>query len=347
MHATDVMKNDVSGLRGAIVPPVLAEYSRGALTESHVRGHVAVVDATGNLIASAGDPDLSLYFRSSAKPFQAIPLIESGAADRFGFTSEEIVLACASHNASARHQHIARSMLDKIGLDADALRCGFAEPLDKEASARLALGLEEKSPVQCECSGKHAGMLAVCAHEGYPLDSYLEIDHPLQQRILGHVAAATGKAAETLVIGIDGCGLPTFGAPLRSFARAYSVLAGESSPALVRLRSAIATHPEVVSGDGEFDTELMKETGGRVIAKLGAEGLLCLAIPERGLGIAISVEPGIERGQEPATVRILEQLDLLDEPTLTALRTTYLSPVTNFSGVEVVQTRSPLVLDVR
>ncbi|HWV34271.1 MAG TPA: asparaginase [Thermomicrobiales bacterium] len=331
---------------GVTAPPILAEFVRGTLTESRLRGHVAVVDADHGLVAAAGDPDLPVYFRSSAKPFQALPLIESGAADRFGFTTEELALACASHDASARHQRIVRSMLSKIGLTDQALRCGFSEPLDKEAAARLTLGLDKQSPVQCECSGKHAGMLAVCVQEGFPTDSYLDIDHPLQQRILRHVATATGVAADDIVIGVDGCGVPTFGAPLSAFARAYATLARNDIPALVRLRDAMTAHPELISGESEIDTEVMRASSGRVVAKLGAEGLLCLAVPAHGLGIAIKADAGVERAHGPAVVRVLEQLDVLDDATLTSLREIYLAPVTNFAGKNVGEVRAPLHLDL-
>jgi L-asparaginase II len=326
---------------------VLATFRRGALTESRLRGDIAVSDADGHLIASAGDPDRVVYFRSSAKPFQASALIESGAADHFGFTTEELALACASHDGTARHQQIVRSMLQKIGLDDDALQCGFSTPLDEEAAARLTLGLDERSPVHCECSGKHAGMLAVCVHEGYPTDSYLAIEHPLQQRILGDITEVTGMNRDEITIGIDGCGVPTFGAPLRSFARAYAVLAGDTRPALIRLRDAMLRHPELISGESGLDATVMRASGGRVVAKLGAEGLVCLALLTRKVGVAIKAEAGVERAHGPAVLRVLEQLNVLDPATLATLQSTYLGAIHNFAGKTVGQTESSLTLSFR
>jgi L-asparaginase II len=325
--------------------PVVASFSRGSLPESVLRGHIAVSDSNEELVAWAGNPDLPAYFRSSAKPFQALPLIRSGAADRFGFTTQEIALACASHNAALVHQHVARSMMDKIGLGEDALQCGVSEPLDPEASARLTLGLDQSSPVQCECSGKHAGMLAVCVHEGYPIDSYLDPAHPLQQRILEHVAEALGLAADEIVIGVDGCSLPTYGAPLRCFARAYSIFAREAMPGLDRIQGAMTAHPDMIAGDGEIDTDLMRLTQGRVVAKLGAEGLLCIALPGSGTGIALKVEAGVERAHGPAIVHTLEQMDVLDASSLALLRERFIAPITNFAGKEVGRRTSPFTLD--
>jgi L-asparaginase II len=333
-------------IQPAIEPaPVLAEFTRGSIVESRFRGQIVAVNGRGELLGCIGDPGHVAYFRSAAKPFQALPLIESGAADHFGFTSEEIALACASHNASLWHQHIARSMLRKIGLPEDALQCGFAEPLDKLASSRLELGLDERSPVHCECSGKHAGMLAVCAREGWPIDTYLDPDHPLQQRILGHLSEATGVAADRFVIGIDGCGLPTFGASLRDFALAYSVLARDAMPGLHRVRTAMTAHPDAIAGAGEVDSDVMRLTHGSVVAKLGAEGLVCLALPESGIGIAILIEAGVERAHGPVVVHALAQLDALDSSVISALRERFSNVITNFEGKEVGVIRTPFSLN--
>jgi L-asparaginase II len=170
---------------------VIAEVTRGDIVESRHHGVVAVADATGRVIASAGDPERLAYLRSSAKPFQAIPLVESGAADAFGFTDQEVAMACASHDATPRHQRVVERMLAKAGLDEDALRCGVTPPMDEQEQARIALGLKPTSQIQCECSGEHAGMVAACKHLGYPLESYNAPDHPLQQWLRQIVAEVT------------------------------------------------------------------------------------------------------------------------------------------------------------
>jgi L-asparaginase II len=254
------------------VPVRLAEVTRGGAVESVHHGVVAVVDVRGNLVASAGDVHRFAYFRSSAKPFQAVPLVESGAADAFGLAPAELALCCASHAATARHQAAVAAMLARIGLTEDALRCGAPLPMDREEAARIAAGLVQPSPLQCDCSGKHAGMLATCVHLGLPTGTYLDPDHPLQRRILGVIAAVMRWPAPDIRLATDGCGLPTFGAPIRAFAAAYATLAapddapmdqgGEHASALCRLRDAMTAHRENVAGDGQLVTDLMRLSDG-------------------------------------------------------------------------------------
>ena len=334
---------------------LIAEITRGDLVESRHLGNVVAVHANRDIVAWAGDPEARMFFRSSAKPFQAVPLVASGAADAFGFTTEELALASASHNATERHQAVVASMLEKAGLRESDLQCGIAPPMDEEEKARVTLGLVEPSLIQCECSGKHAGMLATCRHQGWPIENYLDLDHPLQQEIRAITAAACGVPADTLDVAIDGCSLPTYGAPLRAFATAYAVLADPdgarwdgSQPyraALQRMREAIVKHPELVSGDGEIDTTIMRITRGKVVAKLGAEGLLCMAIPDHHLGVAISDGGGSERGLGPGAVAVLGQLELVDDSTLSTLREELCGAVTNFAGLNVGEIRPVVTLN--
>jgi L-asparaginase II len=333
---------------------LMAEITRGDLVESRHLGNVVVADGGGKVVAWAGDPDARMFFRSSAKPFQAVPLLASGAADAFGFSDEELALATASHNATARHQGVVSSMLAKAGLHERDLQCGISPPMDEEEKARVTLGLSRPTLVQCECSGKHTGMLATCRHQGWSIEDYLDPDHPLQREIRSIVAAACRVPADTLDVATDGCSLPTYGAPIRAFAAAYAVLADPegagwsgSRPqrvALHRLRRAIVAHPELVSGDGEIDTTIMRVTEGRVVAKLGAEGLLCLAVPDRRLGIAISDSGGSERGLGPGAVAVLGGLDLVDGDTLAALTSELCPAVTSFAGQPVGEIRPVLAM---
>ena len=333
---------------------LMAEITRGNLVESRHLGNVVVVDGNTDVVAWAGDPEARMFFRSSAKPFQAVPLVASGAADAYGFTTEELALSSASHNATGRHQAIVSSMLTKAGLHECDLQCGFAPPMDEQEKARVALGLTQPSLIQCECSGKHAGMLAACRHQGWPTEDYLDPDHPLQREIRTILAAACAVPADTLDVAIDGCGLPTYGAPIRSFATAYAVLADPdgarwegpqpSRVALHRLRQAIVAHPELVSGDGEIDTTIMRVTEGKVVAKLGAEGLLCMAIPDRRLGVAISDSGGSERGLGPGAVAVLGELELVDESTLSTLKQALCPAVKNFAGQPVGEIRHVLTI---
>src|ERR671917_214267 len=298
------------------MPVAIAETTRGGIVESVHHGVVVAVDASGDVVASAGDPETVAFFRSSAKPFQAIPVIESGAADAFGFTPAELALCCASHEGSPEHQRQVAAMLDKIGMSPATL--------------------------QCDCSGKHAGMLATIVHEGLSDHDYLDPTHPLQQRILGIMAEVMRVPVEKIVLGTDGCSLPTFGAPVRAFATAYAALAApervpegagrEYAEALDRLRAAMAAHPENVAGHGQLVTDLMALSDGRIVAKSGAEGLISLAVPERGLGIAIRVMDGSFRTHAAATVATLEQLGILDAATRDSILERHSPQLRNHNG---------------
>lgn len=303
------------------MPTLLAEITRADRVESIHYGAIAVVDTNGTLVASAGDPDLFLYFRSSAKPFQAIPVIESGAADRFGLTPAELALCCASHNAEEGHQRQVLAFLAKLGLGESALQCGAPMPSDDHAFASVELGLTPKSPLQCDCSGKHSGMLASCLHLGLPIDTYLEPDHPLQVRIKGLIAEVCDVPVESLAMATDGCSLPTFGSTLRSFARSYAELARSTAhaDALNRLREAMIAHPQNVAGKNELVTNLMKFGKGAIVAKSGAEGLICVGLPEQGLGIAIRVADGSFRAHPVLVIEALRQLRAVPESVLEEL----------------------------
>ena len=324
------------------MPVAIAETTRGGIVESVHHGVVVAVDASGDLVASAGDPETVVFFRSSAKPFQAIPVIESGAADAFGLTPAELALCCASHEGSPEHQRQVTTMLDKIGMSSADLQCGCVFPGDEAEAARVKVGAIDPSPLQSDCSGKHAGLLATIAHEGLSRHDYLDPAHPLQRRILGIMAEVMRVPEESIVLGTDGCSLPTFGAPVRAFATAYAALAAPErvpelagrrhAAALNRLRAAMIAHPENVAGHGQLVTDLMALSGGRVVAKSGAEGLICLAVPERGLGIAIRVLDGTFRTHAAITVAALEQLDILDSITRDAILQRHSPELRNHNG---------------
>ena len=335
---------------------VLAEVTRGAIVESTHHGTVVAVDAEGTTVARLGDPALPLFFRSSGKPFQAVPVVTTGAADQFGLTTEELAITCASHMGTPRHQEVVASILAKAGVTDDDLLCGLDPPLDEEEKAKVLAGLKQPSQIQCECSGEHAGMLAACRAAGWPVEGYVAVDHPLQVEIRSIVAAACGMLPEALEIGTDGCSIPTFGATIRDFAFAFAVLADPEGArwdgtaaqraAVGRLRSAVAAHPELIDGEGTLDTDIIRLTGGRVIAKLGAEGLLTLAVPDRRLGVAISDAGGSQRGLGPAAVAVLEQLGLADGAAISAIREKHSGAVTNFVGKPVGEIRPAMTLEL-
>ena len=334
----------------------LAEVTRGGIVESTHDGVVMAVDVDGKVIASAGDPERVAFFRSSAKPFQAVPLIESGAADRFGFTPAELALCCASHHGSVRHQEQVRVMLGKLGLEESALQCGISLPWESEAQGMILSGALPRSPLQCDCSGKHTGMLATCLQCGYPIDGYLEPEHPVQREIKRIVAEVCRVPEESFVMGTDGCSVPTFGAPIRTFAQAYAALAapdrvpagagGAHACALNRLREAMIAHPENVSGEGELVTTVMRVGEGAWVCKSGAEGLFCLGLPEAGIGLAIRIADGSFRAHQEVLISALQQLDLISEAQVEAIQAADPPQLRNHNGRLVGEIRASFQLEL-
>ncbi|HJQ29561.1 MAG TPA: asparaginase [Rubrobacter sp.] len=286
----------------------LAVVRRGALVESVHRGRLAVCDPDGNVLEAEGDPEAYIYARSSAKPLQALPLILSGAADAFGFTGEELAIACASHNAEEPHLSAVRSILAKAGLTEDDLQSGAHLPLYRPEAAKLIRSGEEPRPIHGNCSGKHAGMLAVCVHEGYETATYREPDHPLQRRILGLIAEVCSLREDEVLVAGDNCGVPAFALPLRSFATGLARIATgerlseELAGAAIRVRDAMRWHPFMVAGTERFDTELMDSTN--LLVKGGAESVLAVGSRE-GWGMALKISDGSERAVRPAALAAL------------------------------------------
>jgi L-asparaginase II len=286
----------------------LAAVRRGALVESVHRGRIAVCDPRGEVLDAVGDPDAYVYARSSAKPFQALPLVLSAAADAFGLTDEELAVACSSHNAEGPHLAAVRSLLDKAGLAEDDLQNGAHPPLYEPEAAKLARGGEEPRAVHGNCSGKHAGMLAVCAHEGYATGGYRDPGHPLQRRILSLLAEVCGLDEDEVLISGDNCGVPAFALPLGSLATGFArISTGEGlsddlAGAALRIREAMLAHTFLVAGTGRLDTELMEAT--TLLAKSGAEAVLAVGSQE-GWGMALKVSDGAGRAVRPAALAAL------------------------------------------
>jgi L-asparaginase II len=281
---------------------------RGALVENVHRGRVAVCDQEGELVEAAGDAEGYAYARSSAKPFQAIPLVLSGAADALDLTDEELAVACASHNAERAHLAAARSILRKANLSERDLQNGAHPPLYAPAAAELARSGEEPRAIHGNCSGKHAGMLAVCVHEGWEAASYRDPQHPLQRWILEIVATICGMEEDDVVLSGDGCGVPAFGLPLRNLATGFARLAtGEGLPvdlaeAAERVRGAMRGHPFMVAGTGRFDTAVMR--GTNLVCKSGAEAVYAAGSPA-GWGLALKISDGASRALRPAALAAL------------------------------------------
>lgn len=317
---------------------VLVEVRRGAIVEGRHYGAIAVTDASGQLIASAGDPQLVTYLRSAAKPLQALPLVTSGAAERFAFTDEELALAAASHSGEPTHQLAVRTLLARLGLDEGALHCGVVPPIDHETASRVAAGLLAPSSLQCDCSGKHSGMLAVCLQRGWSLDTYEAPAHPLQQEIAGVMSTFLALPPEAIATGTDGCGVPTFAAPLANIARAWATLITPPEPyrtAATRILDAMGTAPYMVAGRGRLCTNLMNLAAPAVIVKVGAEGVFCMALRERGLGVAIKVEDGSTRALPGIAASVLQQLGLWGEADVARLMALHSPEIRNHTNTLV------------
>jgi L-asparaginase II len=293
----------------------VVEVVRGDVVEARHTVHIAVADADGRVVARAGNIDGLTYYRSSAKPLQALPLVEEGVTSRFGISLPELALCCASHEGEPEHVATARSILSKIGVDEGLLRCGPHLPLGTEASQALLMLGGQAMPIHNNCSGKHAGMLALAVGMGWdPVDYHLP-GHPVQDRMLREILRWTGLGEGQVPTGVDGCGVVCFAAPLyqiaKSFARFAVATAHDEGPAeIVR---AMTTHPFMVGGTGRACTQVMEVTAGRAFVKLGAEGAYTGGIPAEGLGFAIKVEDGGRRAVEVALVRVLQALGVLTE----------------------------------
>jgi L-asparaginase II len=297
--------------------------------------HAVVVDASGGVIATAGNTALETYWRSCAKPFQVMPLVADGGLDRIDWGDDELVLACASHGGEPEHVAIASRMLATIGLDEGDLACGPSDPLSRRGLQLLRESGGQVTRLHNNCSGKHAAMLARALHCGWPTHDYQAASHPVQREALAQAAHWTRTPAERIAVGIDGCGVSVFGVPLHGMALAYAQLADQArrgEGAAARIVRSIAARPFLIGGTDRFDTVLAMETGGTLIAKVGAEGVHCVAIPERGWGVAIKVEDGALRAQHVAVVAALQQLGLLSTELPPGLQSFAVRPVKNTRG---------------
>jgi len=338
----------------------LVEVWRGPIIESRHRGHLIAVDGDGETVTVLGSPEIVTYVRSSGKPFQAIPLIVSGAADHFDFSEREIAIACGSHSGEAIHVETVRSMLRKIGLEESALRCGVHEPFSVDVARELARSGRPPSVLQNNCSGKHAGMLALARYVGAPTESYDNSNNPVQQAIAKTVSEFSDVPLDAIAIGTDGCGVPVFGISVRAMALMYARLVAPpavfdvaSRKACKRIVKAMIDYPEMVGGSkNRLDTELIRAGRGRLMSKIGAEGVYTVGVlPSRewphGLGLAVKIEDGDDhRARPPAVIEALIQLGVLRDDDLAALSSYSPTPITNRRGERVGEARAAFQLEI-
>jgi L-asparaginase II len=321
--------------------PELVEVTRGNLVESRHRGAVVVMDADGATLLALGDAGLPVYPRSAVKPLQALPLIESGAADRFGFGDAELALACASHGGEPAHVEVASRMLERAGLDGTALECGTHWPSHAPSSQGLARAGGAATALHNNCSGKHSGFLCVACASGVDHRGYVAAGHPVQREVRAAIEGLTGIGVDEAQCGIDGCSIPTWAVPLSALARAFARfgtghgLGSERQKAAARIRAAVAAQPWFIAGTGRFCTEVMQLFGVRVLVKTGAEGVFCGALPEQGLGIALKCEDGAGRAAEVMMAATIARFLPMNDAERSALQRFVRPPLRNWNGIDV------------
>ena len=315
--------------------------TRGALAESVHAIVACAVDASGTVALEYGDIDAPIYLRSAAKPFIAAAVLASRANERFGFDEREIAVMAASHNGEPEHVAAVSSILEKIGLDEGALQCGAHAPAYDPAAAALAASGAKPSALHNNCSGKHAGILALCRARGYDRATYLALEHPAQQEILALCGRLLGEDPTRMPLGVDGCGIPVFATSLRRAARAFARFAtldevdDADAIALELVRYAVAAEPFYIGGTGRFDSALPQATRGRIIGKAGAEGVHADALLDQGLGLALKIVDGARRAVPPATMALLGELGALEPSARASLEGFAASDVTNIAGAVV------------
>jgi L-asparaginase II len=329
--------------------PILVEALRGALVESRHCGAVAVVDAAGRPVLALGDVDRPVYPRSAVKALQALPLVETGAAERYGLGAEELALACASHSGEPGHVATANRMLRLAGLDVGALKCGSHWPIHQPSAHALARDGGTAGALHNNCSGKHAGFLCVACTLAADRAHYIEPENPVQRLVKATLESLTGAVLSQDVCAVDGCSVPTWAMPLSALARGFARfgtgagLTPGRARAAVLLRAACAAHPWHVAGTGRFCTEIMQRLGERAFVKTGAEGVYCAALPEQGLGIAVKCDDGAGRAAEVMLAAMLVRF--LPEGIDTLALEQYVRPtLRNWNGIAVGSLRPAAVL---
>ncbi|MDM9626748.1 asparaginase [Rhizobium sp. S152] len=330
--------------------PVTVEVTRGALVESRHRGSVIAVDGDGTVVFSLGDVDAGVFPRSACKAMQALPLVEGGAADAYGFGNRELALACSSHNGEEEHVALAASMLARAGRDVETLECGAHWSSSQKVLIRQVRSMDKPTALHNNCSGKHAGFVCTCCHGGIDPKGYVGYDHPLQQEIRGAMENLTGAVLGHDNCGTDGCSIPTYAVPLRGLAHGFAKMATGAgleplrAKASRRLIEACMAEPFYVAGTGRACTALMQVAPGRIFAKTGAEGVFCAAVPEQGIAIALKCDDGHSRAAEVMVAATLARFFEKDSEIRAALEAMATVSMRNWNGIHVGDVRAAAVL---
>jgi L-asparaginase II len=348
----------MSGIDSEYLPVV--EVTRGSVVESVHFGAAAIMDAAGNLIASCGNPGLITFMRSSAKPFQALPFIECGAAETMGVPARELAIVCASHSGTDQHLEVVRSLQERAGIEEGDLQCGTHPPIDYKTAQRIQFSDLAATQNRHNCSGKHSAMLATARFLNQPVETYLQIDHLVQKQILEALCSMVGLDEEVIELGTDGCSAPNFALPLQNAAYAFARLADpvglpeRRQDACSAIFDAMVGNPFYVAGPHRFDTELMTATGGSILSKGGAEGYYAVALApgrlgERGIGIAAKIADG-DRSHRSGTIlimHVLERLGALTKSELEMLSQYRSRPIHNQRDLQVGVIRPCCSLEMR
>lgn len=331
---------------------LLAEVVRGGISESRHHGFVAIADSAGRPVFTSGplENDAISFLRSSAKPVQALPLVESGAADYFKLTEAEIALACASHSGEENHVATVAAMLEKADLSPDLLLCGAHAPYHAPTAEKLLRQHRDYNVLHSNCSGKHTGMLLICKYLGFPVENYNEPDHPLQQLLLRTMSEVAGIATNQIATGMDGCSVVCFGMTTLQMATIFARFADpawferndqpERAAAVRRITAAMMHYPFMISGSGRTDLDLMEAAPGRVFSKAGAEAVWCMGFPARELGLAVKIEDGSPRAMPVIVAHALRQAGILNEAEIEQFATKQLHPLRNVRGLVIGEYRA-------
>ncbi|MFV3131165.1 asparaginase [Niveispirillum sp. KHB5.9] len=321
--------------------PILIRVTRGGLVESTHRGRAVVVGADGHVLAAFGDVKAITYPRSANKALQALPLVETGAADAFGLETAELALACSSHDGEPMHTERVAAWLSRIGLSPAHLECGSHAPYSVPTWEAMLRRGEAPTTLHNNCSGKHTGMLTTALHRGEAIRGYVNYQHRVQQRILGVMEQVTAHDLTSAPWGTDGCSIPTIGLPLEALAFGMARMADPQdlpsarADAAQRLLAAWGAHPELVSGTEGFDTLFMQALNSRILSKAGAEGVSVGIIPDEGIAIAVKIDDGAKRAAGPAMAAVLRRLGLLTDPEWAALEGLVQPAIRNRAGLKV------------
>ncbi|MCX8131637.1 MAG: asparaginase [Clostridia bacterium] len=328
------------------MPVKLVEVTRSNLVESIHRGDVVIARSDGSILYSLGDQHRLTFLRSASKPIQAIAALEAGIVEKFGLDLWEVALMTASHSGEKQHIEVADSIMKKIGIDEEQLECGIHEPLGKEAAKELSAAGKEPSKLHCNCSGKHLGIIAAAIAKGLPVKNYSQVDHPIQKDVERVVSHFSSVEENKIIKGSDGCGITVYGIPLMNMALAYANLCdngfmdGKYAKSQNYVQSSMTMYPEMVSGVGRIDYELMKNFGDRVIGKIGAEGVYCAGIIGKSIGIAIKIDDGNNRAAGPAILQVLLQLKVINSEEIERLKEFYNPDIVNHKGEKVGEIRA-------